>query len=188
MVRLFRKIQWWLQRRRREDDLREELAFHLAEEASERQVVGLPEDEAKWSAQRDLGNTGLLQEEVRALWSWRLLEQVAQDVGYTLRNVRRSPAGAITAILTLSVGIGAVTTMFAILYAVQLRELSVPDPRQLVFLEWEYRGQRNAFFSYPHWRLSALERTPCPESRSSTASVGSTWSRMAHQVSRSANG
>ena len=150
MISFLRKIQWWLHRGRREDELREELEFHLAEETSERQVIGLSENEARWSARRDLGSAVLLREEVRGLWSWRLLEQLAQDVGYTLRNVRRSPAGAFTAILTLSVGIGAVTTMFAILYAVQFRELSVPDPQELVFLEWEYRGQRNAFFSYPH--------------------------------------
>jgi predicted permease len=150
MISFLRKVQWWLRRSGREDELREELEFHLAEEVGERQAGGLPPHEAKWAAQRDLGNTSLLREEVRTLWSWRLFEQLAQDVRYALRSIRRSPAFAFAAILTLSVGIGAVTAMFAILYAVQLRELQVPDPRQLVFLEWESRGQRNAFFSYPH--------------------------------------
>ena len=46
MTSLFRKVQWWLQRRRKEDELREELQFHLAEEIEERQAGGLPADEA----------------------------------------------------------------------------------------------------------------------------------------------
>ena len=41
MTSLFRKFTWWLQRRRKEDELREELEFHLAEEADERQAGGL---------------------------------------------------------------------------------------------------------------------------------------------------
>jgi hypothetical protein len=38
MTSLFRKFTWWVQRRRKEDELREELEFHLANEADERQV------------------------------------------------------------------------------------------------------------------------------------------------------
>ena len=85
MTSLFRKFTWWLQRRRKEDDLREELQFHLAEEADERLADGLSDDEARWAARRDLGNVTLLQENTRTLWSWILLEQLAQDVRYGLR-------------------------------------------------------------------------------------------------------
>ena len=87
MTSLFRKFTWWLQRRRKEDELREELQFHLAEEAGERQADGLPEDQARWAARRDLGNVTLLQEDTRTLWSWILLEQLAQDVRYGLRTM-----------------------------------------------------------------------------------------------------
>jgi hypothetical protein len=55
MTSLFRKIAWWVQRRRREDELREELEFHLANEADERQADGLTEDQARWAARRVLG-------------------------------------------------------------------------------------------------------------------------------------
>ena len=53
MTSLFRRFTWWLQRRRKEDELREELQFHLAEEADERQADGLPADQARWAARRD---------------------------------------------------------------------------------------------------------------------------------------
>ena len=59
MTSFFRKFTWWIQRRRKEDELREELQFHLAEEADERQADGLTEDEARWAARRDLGNVTL---------------------------------------------------------------------------------------------------------------------------------
>ena len=44
MTSFFRKFTWWMQRRRKEDELHEELQFHLEEEAGERQADGLPED------------------------------------------------------------------------------------------------------------------------------------------------
>ena len=56
MRSFFRKFTWWRQRRRKEDELREELEFHLAKEADERQADGLSEDQARWAARRDLGN------------------------------------------------------------------------------------------------------------------------------------
>ena len=56
MTSLFRRLTWWVHRRRKEDELREELEFHLANEADERQADGLTEDQARWAARRDLGN------------------------------------------------------------------------------------------------------------------------------------
>ena len=55
MSSLFRKFTWWAQRRRKEEELREELQFHLEEETQERQADGLAEDQARWAAHRDLG-------------------------------------------------------------------------------------------------------------------------------------
>ena len=56
MTSFFRKFTWWVQRRRKEDELREELEFHLANEADQRQADGLSADQASWAARRDLGN------------------------------------------------------------------------------------------------------------------------------------
>ena len=107
MTSLFRKFTWWLQRRRKEDDLREELQFHLAEEADERLADGMSNDEARWAARRDLGNVTLLQENTRTLWSWILLEQLAQDVRYGLRAMAKNRLFTALAALSLALGIGA---------------------------------------------------------------------------------
>ena len=47
MTSLLQKVMWWVQRRRKEDELREELQFHLDQEADELHGYGLPEDQAK---------------------------------------------------------------------------------------------------------------------------------------------
>ena len=53
MTSMFRKLAWWVRRRQKEEELREELQFHLEEEAAERRDDGLPHDQAKWAAHRD---------------------------------------------------------------------------------------------------------------------------------------
>ena len=136
MTSLFRKLAWWRQRRRKEDDLREELAFHLEEEAAERQAAGLPEDDARRAARRDLGNVTLLREETRTLWSWLLLEQLAQDLRYGWRTLAANRTFTAMAVLSLALGIGANTAIFSLMDAIFVRSLPVPEPRSLVILSW----------------------------------------------------
>ena len=172
MTSLFRKFTWWLQRRRKEDELREELEFHLAEEAGERQADGLSEDQARWAARRDLGNVTLLREDTRTLWSWILLEQLAQDIRYGLRTMAANKTFSAMAILSLALGIGANTAIFSFMDSILLRSLPVPEPQSLVILSWRtpqremYGSNRHnnsfadpnggyvgGFFSYPAFEL-----------------------------------
>jgi predicted permease len=148
MVRLLRKIQWWLQRRRREDDLREELAFHLAEEADDGQAGGLPEHEARWAAHRNLGNSTLLREELRAYWSWAVLEQLAQDVRYGLRLAWRQPGFTTAAIAVLALAICANTLIFSIADALLFKPLPIERPNEVVFVQ----PTRSGGFSFPDYR------------------------------------
>ena len=107
MTSLFRKFTWWVHRRRKEDELREELQFHLANETDERLADGLTEDQATRAARRDLGNVTLLREDTRTLWTWTFLEQLAQDLRYGLRTMAANKTFCAMAILSLALGIGA---------------------------------------------------------------------------------
>jgi macrolide transport system ATP-binding/permease protein len=153
MSALFRRFTWWLQRRRKEQELREELESHLAHEAEERQADGLTEEQARWAARRDLGNVTLLREETRPLWTWTLLEQFAQDLRYALRTMATNKTFSALAILSLALGIGANTAIYSFMDAILVRSLPVPDPQSLVMLSWrtprpEFHGSNRHDESY----------------------------------------
>src|SRR6266487_1457273 len=150
MTSLFRKFMWWKHRRRKEDELREELQFHLSNEADERQADGLTEDQAKWAASRDLGNVTLLQEDTRTLWTWTPLEQLAQDLRYALRMLLRNRAFTAVAALSLALGIGANTAIYSFMDSILLRSLPVSDPASLVVLNWHGRGRASSGSGSPN--------------------------------------
>jgi predicted permease len=138
---LLRKLAWLFQRRRREAELAEELRFHLEEEAADREATGLTSSAARLAARRDLGNAAATAEQTRAAWSWRWLEELAQDVRYTARAMAAAPAFTALAMLSLALGIGANTAIFSLMDSILLRSLPVADPQSLVLLRTHMRQQ-----------------------------------------------
>jgi len=118
---------YWKRRKQRERDLERELRSHLELEAEERQDA--------YAARRALGNTTLIQEDVRAVWGWTLVEQLAQDLRHAARSMRHAPVFTAVALLSLALGIGANTAIFELLDAVRLRNLPVPNPQQLMRIQ-----------------------------------------------------
>jgi len=131
MKSLIRKLIWMTRRREKEAELRDELAFHLSEEAAERGPDG---------ARRELGNVALIEEDTRSAWGWIWLEQLAQDIRYALRAMRHNPTFTALAALSLALGIGANTAIYSFMDAILLRSLPVSDPASLVVLNWHNRG------------------------------------------------
>ena len=90
------------------------------------------------------------------------MQTLWQDLRYALRQLRKAPIFAATAILTLALGMGANTAIFSLLDQALLRSLPVRDPQQMVILEgtgkaWEghassWGGDEEAYFSYPMYR------------------------------------
>jgi predicted permease len=136
MSSFFRKLSWLTQRRRKEDELRDELQFHLNEEAEQHQAEGLAMEEARRAASRDLGNITLLKENTRAMWTWTLWEQLMQDLRYAVRTMIHNPAFTMLAALSLALGIGANTAIYSFMDSILLRSLPVSDPVSLVMLNW----------------------------------------------------
>ncbi|HYS69980.1 MAG TPA: ABC transporter permease, partial [Gemmatimonadaceae bacterium] len=134
MSTFFRKLRWLTRRDRMEAELREELQFHLGEEAEERQTLGLAEDEARWAARRDLGNFVLVQEDTRATWGWPLLEDAWRDLRYGARLLARNPGFTMVVVCSLALGSGANTALFSVMDAMVLRMLPVPRADEIVRL------------------------------------------------------
>src|SRR6185295_2569475 len=114
MHRLLRKLLWLSQRRRKNAELDDELAFHLSEDADEARPDGFTDEQARARARRAFGSVALIAEDTRAAWGWPRLESVLRDVRFGFRLLRKHPAFSIVAILTLAVAIGANTAVYTV--------------------------------------------------------------------------
>jgi predicted permease len=128
------RLQTLLWRRRVAEQLDDELQFHLEQQIAENVAAGMSEEEARYAAMRSFGNTTTLKEETRDTWGWITLEQIAQDLRYGLRSLRKSPLFTVVAVLTLAFGIGANTAIFSVMDQVLLQLLPVKHPEQLVLV------------------------------------------------------
>ncbi len=72
------------------------------------------------------------------------LNELAQDTAYTLRSLRKAPAFALVAILTLALGIGANTAIFSVVRGILLRPLPFADPGRLVMVASSGYGSNRA--------------------------------------------
>src|SRR6185436_19954902 len=145
MNAFFRKLRWLTERRDKEADLREELRFHLEEEADLRRGEGIPADEARWAARRELGNLALVQEDTRAAWGWTILEQFGQDLRYAFRTMAASRLFTLLVVSSLALGIGTNTAIYSFMDAILMRSLPVADPESLVVLTWHAKNARRDF-------------------------------------------
>jgi predicted permease len=119
---------------RRDADLEDELSVHLEMQAEENAERGMPPVEARRRAGLRLGRTPEIIERVRDQEVIVMLESWYRDFVFGIRAIRQSPVFCITAILTLALGIGANTAIFALLYGLLLRSLPVAHPEQLAYI------------------------------------------------------
>jgi predicted permease len=119
---------------RRDSDLEDELSVHLEMQAEENAGRGMPPIEARRRARLRLGRTPAIIERMRDQEVIVMLESWYKDFLFGIRAIRQSPVFCVTAILTLALGIGANSAIFALLYGLLLRSLPAAHPEQLVHL------------------------------------------------------
>jgi predicted permease len=135
---------------RMETDLQRELAHHLHELTAEYERRGNSHEEAMWMAKREFGGSEQVKERCRDERRWAWMSGIGQDVAYALRQMRRSPGFAATAVLTLALSIAANVVVFGVLQALVLRPLDVPHADRVMTLA--RTDQTYPIFSYPEVR------------------------------------
>ena len=137
---------------RDENRLREELETHLALQTAENIRAGLQPVEARRQAALKLGGLEGLKEQYRHEQQLPLLENVFQDVRYTVRQLIKAPLFTLAATLSLALGIGASAAVFTVTERVLLRRLPVSHPEELVLLtDQRSREEQSPRFSYPFY-------------------------------------
>jgi predicted permease len=139
------------------DDFDVELESHIAAHTEDGVRAGLSHAEARRQALVRLGGAEQARERYRERASLPLLEHAARDLRYALRGFRRNPVFAVTAIVTLALGIGATTAVFSVVDRILFRSLPYAHDDRLVSVGLVQSLERQEFTLggfYYEWRES----------------------------------
>src|SRR5271167_4873344 len=144
-----------VRRTRLDVDLDEELRSHIDLATAENMTLGMNRKEARRSALRSFGGVTQTREAYRIRRGFPFFDQLARDLRYGCRQLLRAPGFALTAILTLALGLGANTAVFSLINALLLRPLPVPHAEQLSALNYgNSEGDGPGYsFSFPLFRV-----------------------------------
>ena len=149
---LLSRIRGTLLGARMDDDFDDEIEAHLEMQAEEFVRHGMSPADARLAARRRFGGVDQIKEQYRDQRGIPALESLVRDVGYSVRLLRRTPGFAVTAIVTLAIGIGSTTAMFTLLNRALLQPLPVNRPDRLVALNNFSESGAFPTFSYPTYR------------------------------------
>jgi predicted permease len=129
-------------------EMEEELRSHIEHRADDLERSGMARAEAERRARIEFGGREKYKEEIHRTFGGNLIETCVQDVRFSLRQLRKSPGFAITAVLTLALAIGANAVVFGIFNGMVLRPLDVPQSESLYGTQY---GNNPGWQSYPNY-------------------------------------
>jgi putative ABC transport system permease protein len=135
-----------------DQEVDDELEFHLAMRQRELMERGLTEPQARRAALERFGDFTRARQACRVIGHQRerqmrllqSLSELRQDIAFSIRQMLAGPGFTLVAVLTLAIGIGATTAIFSTVHAVVLRPLPVPEPERLLVVQSGWREQRHA--------------------------------------------
>ena len=144
---LFTRIRNLFHRSQVEHEIDEELQAHIEMRTADNIAGGMSPEAARRDALLKFGNPTVMKEEVTSMDAALGIESLLRDVRYALRQLRKSPGFAATAILTLALGMGATTAIFSLIHGA-LR-LPFPHANRLVSEKNKYPSASYIAASYP---------------------------------------
>ncbi|HYO14715.1 MAG TPA: ABC transporter permease [Thermoanaerobaculia bacterium] len=135
-----------------ERDVDEEIAFHVETRTEELIEQGMSPSAAREEALRCFGDLQGVRRSCLEIGRRRqrgrrrleILSEMRQDAAFALRQLAKTPAFTLVAVLTLALGIGATATIFSVLHAVVLRPLPFPEPERIVHLWATWQGDERS--------------------------------------------
>jgi predicted permease len=135
MFKRWRSLFRVLTRRRDfEDDMTEELRFHIEQYINELVSYGMSPEKAARLARMELGSLTNVKGDCREAFGVHLFDELRRQLSYAARLLRKTPGFTATALLTLAVCLGANLTIFAVIDSVLLRPLPFPEPDRLMMI------------------------------------------------------
>lgn len=147
----------------RDKEFDQELAAHIEMSTADRVRDGLPEAEARRHALTRLGGIEPVRQLHRETRGLPALDALQNDVRYSLRTFKRSPAFTAAAVATLAIGIGTTTAIFSIVNATLLRPLPYPHAEQLVDVHTRMVDGRVTTGLVANSEIVSLKRLPMVE-------------------------
>jgi predicted permease len=146
------RLRGLFQSRRAEDEFAAELASHVALHTEDGVRNGLAPAEARRQALIRLGGAEQTRQNYRERSGLPFLEELSQDMTYSLRVLRKNRGFALVTILTLALGIGANTALFSIVNTVLLNPLPYPHSEELIAVHESKANFDQGSVSYPNFR------------------------------------
>ena len=143
------RLRSLFKRGRVEQELSDELRFHLEKLIDGNLTKGVTPQEARYAALRELGSVDQIKGQCRDMRRVNWIENLIQDVRYGLRMLGKSRGLTAVLAITLALGIGVNTAIFSVLNGWLLRPLPVPAPEQIMYLAFQPKGTSESKFSYP---------------------------------------
>src|SRR5579871_6714322 len=130
MVRL--RLRSVFRRTQVEEDLDEELHYHLEREISENIAAGLSREEARSTALRSMGGLEQRKEECRDMRGLNRLDHIIHDIRFAIRQLRKSPDFTLTAAVMIALGLCSSITIFALVDAALIKPLPYKNTDRLL--------------------------------------------------------
>jgi len=139
---LLLRIRALVSGRRLDAETREEIQQHLERQVEANVAAGMSPDAARRAAALDVGSVGQLTEAARDARGLLWWDTVRSDIRHAVRQIRRRPGFASAVMLTMAIGVGATSAVFAVVDSVVLRPLPYPHAERLYSL-YEINSRSN---------------------------------------------